>query len=54
MTLPDNFDALDFQQKFMLVLNHPENVKPTANFILNAYNIRIKIIKLYISEDGIC
>ena len=45
MTLPDNFDALDFQQKFMLVLNHPENVKPTANFILNAYNIRNQIIK---------
>ena len=45
MSLPDNFGALDFQQKFKIVLNHPENIKPTANFILNAYNIRSKIIR---------
>ena len=45
MSLPENFEALDFQNKFKIVLNIPENIKPTANFILNSYNIRSKIIK---------
>ena len=40
-----NFESLSFQEKFKIVLNKPENIKPTAIFIFNAYNLRSKILK---------
>ena len=45
MSLPANFESLSFQEKFKIVLNKPENIKPTAIFIFNAYNLRSKILK---------
>ena len=45
MSLPANFESLSFQEKFKTVLNIPENIKPTAIFIFNAYNQRSKILK---------
>ena len=45
MSLPANFESLSFHEKFKTVLNIPENIKPTAIFIFNAYNQRSKILK---------
>ena len=41
---PDNFNSLDIQQKLKIVMNRAANVKPTANYILNAFEIRSKIL----------
>ena len=45
MNLPDDFFLLTINEKLKFVLNDPCNVKLTAQFILNAYNIRTKILK---------
>ena len=39
---PENFGNLDEGSKLSIVLNVPENVKKTAQFIINAYNMRSK------------
>ena len=39
---PENFVNLDEGLKLSIVLNVPENVKKTAQFIINAYNLRSK------------
>ena len=39
---PENFQNLDEGSKLSIVLNAPENVKKTAQFIINAYNMRSK------------
>jgi hypothetical protein len=39
---PENFENLDEGSKLSIVLNVPENVKKTAQFIINAYNMRSK------------
>ena len=39
---PENFQNLDEGSKLSVVLNAPENVKKTAQFIINAYNMRSK------------
>ena len=44
MTLPNNFDNLPLETKLSTVLNDPQNVKFTAQFILNAFNLRSKIL----------
>ena len=41
---PDNFDAINEGEKLSIVLNVPENVKSTAQFIIDAYHIRSKIV----------
>ena len=41
---PDNFDSLDIQQKLEIVFNMTANIKPTANYILNAFETRSKIL----------
>ena len=41
---PDNFENLDQGSKLGIALNLPENIKPTAQFIISAYNMRSKII----------
>ena len=45
LTLPDNFEALENYEKLSLVLNCPENVKCTAQYIVDAFNLRSKIVK---------
>ena len=44
MTLPPNFLQLDLTAKLKLVLNDTSHVKPTAQFITNAFEIRRKIL----------
>ena len=41
---PENFDYLDNKQKLNIVLNISSNIKPTANFILSAFDIRSKLL----------
>ena len=45
MTLPTNFIELPTNIKLKIVLNDPLNVKFTAQFITNSFNIRSKILK---------
>ena len=45
MTLPDNFENLPLDIKLKTVLNDQVNVKFTAQFIVEALNIRSKILK---------
>ena len=45
MNLPADFDLLPVESKLQVVLNDPHNVKLSAQFITNAYNIRSKILK---------
>ena len=44
MTLPNDFDNLSLEIKLSTVLNDPVNIKFTAQFIMNAFNLRSKII----------
>ena len=44
LSLPVDFNFLNVYQKLDLVLNHPENVKATAQFLLNAYDAISKIL----------
>ena len=41
---PENFRNLEVCQKFKIVLNEAENVKLTAQFIIDAFNVRSKIV----------
>ena len=41
---PTNFENLDEGSKLSIVLNVPENVKKTAQFIINAYSMRSKLL----------
>ena len=45
MTLPDNFENLPTETKLKVVLNDQANIKFTAQFIVEAFNIRSKILK---------
>ena len=45
MTLPINFIELQANTKLKIVINDPLNVKFTAQFITNSFNIRSKILK---------
>ena len=45
LKLPENFLDLQTPEKLKIVLNKAENVKVTAQFILDAYNYRSKIVK---------
>ena len=40
MSLPDNFLSLPDHSKFKIVLNSPNNVKATANYVLEALQMR--------------
>ena len=42
--IPENFPELQAAEKFKLVFNKPENVKATAQYILDAFNKRSKIV----------
>ena len=41
---PENFANLEICHKLKIVLNEAENVKFTAQFIIDAFNIRSKIV----------
>ena len=45
LKLPENFAEMEAPEKLKLVLNEAENVKLTAQFILDAFNYRRKIVK---------
>ena len=45
LKLPENFAEEEASEKLKVVLNDPENVKPTGQFIIDAYNYRSKIVK---------
>ena len=57
LSLPVDYNFLNVYQKLDLVLNHPENVKATAQFFLNAYDARSKItsniLKLCYEASGL-
>ena len=42
--IPENFYHLSLAERLKIVFNEPENVKITAQFIIDAYNVRSKII----------
>ena len=44
VTVPDNFNNLEHSEKLSIVLNHPDTVKPTSQFIISAFDMRSKII----------
>jgi hypothetical protein len=44
LKIPPNFSQLLLADKLKLTLNAPENVKITAQFIIDAYNLRSKIL----------
>ena len=41
---PAYFDALSIEEQFKIDLNITTNIKPTANFILDAFDKRSKIL----------
>ena len=41
---PENFEILNGVTKLDIVLNRAENCKPTAQFIVDAYGVRSKLI----------
>ena len=45
MSLPQNFPLASDETKLKLVLNHPKNIKYTADFIAVALDIRNKTLK---------
>ena len=44
LKLPENFIDLPDHEKLDIVFNEPDNVKPTARFIIDAYSMRGKLI----------
>ena len=44
LTVPENFNNLEQCEQLSIVLNHPENVKPTSQFLISAFDMRSKII----------
>ena len=44
MVIPANFSQLPETEKFQLVLNNPENVKNTAQYVINIFEIRSKVV----------
>ena len=44
LDIPPDFSNLELCQKFKIVLNESSNVKSTAQFIIDFYNKRSKIV----------
>ena len=44
INIPEDFETFDEATKLCIVLNMPENCKFTAQFIVDAYSMRSKII----------
>ena len=47
LNVPSNFIEMPIEEKFKLVLNVPENVRPTAQFVIDVMDIRSLINKDY-------
>ena len=45
--IPENFIDLSLHEKFVLILNKPENIKQTAKFVVSAMDLRSLINKEY-------
>ena len=45
--IPENFETIDDASKLSIVLNMPENCKYTAQFIVDAYGMRRKLINKF-------
>ena len=48
LIIPENFLELQAAENFKIIFNKPENVKVTAQHILDAFNKRSKIVKRHI------
>jgi hypothetical protein len=44
LKIPQNFSQLPISDKLKLTCNEPENVKITAQFVIDAYNLRSRVI----------
>ena len=44
IVIPENFSDLDVSEKFKIVLNNAQNVKFSAQFIVDAFNLRSKFV----------
>ena len=44
ISVPANFSTLEKCEQLSIVLNHPDNVKPTSQFLISAFDMRSKII----------
>ena len=44
MVISPNFNELPVVEKFKMVLNMPENVKYTGQFVINIFDIRSKVV----------
>ena len=44
LKLPNNFESIPTPEKMSLVLNQPENVKPTSRYIADAYSMRSRLL----------
>ena len=53
LTTPENFLELPEEEKVGIVLNHPSNVKLTAQYIINIFDIRSKIMSRLPSEPKV-
>ena len=41
---PETFSNLDISEKFKIIFDQAENVKATAQYIINCYDFRSKIV----------
>ena len=44
LKVPDNFEKLNDTEKLSIAINEIDNVKPTAQFIVDAFNLRSRIL----------
>ena len=45
ITLPDDFERLTDGEKLKIALNTPDNIRATAKFITDAFNLRSIILR---------
>ena len=45
LELPEGFEHFSDGEKLKIVLNKPSNIKATSQFIVNAFNLRVKLVK---------
>ena len=54
LKIPENCMTLEPPEKLKLVLNVSENVKSTAQFILNAFNVKLLVDKISTFSFSYC
>ena len=45
LNIPDDFQTLTKPEKLGIILNHPDNVKLTSQYLINIFDVRSKIIQ---------